>query len=62
VFDRLYTSRGTAGRKVGTGLGLAIVHELVAAMGGAATCVALDGNGTRFAVTLPSPEPAPPRR
>jgi len=54
VFDRLYTSRPAAGRKVGTGLGLAIVRELSAAMGGSAEALVLDGQGTRFVVRIPS--------
>jgi signal transduction histidine kinase len=54
VFDRLYTSRTAPGRKVGTGLGLAIVHELSAAMGGSADVRALDGQGTRFVVRIPT--------
>ena len=54
VFDRLYTSRTGPGRKVGTGLGLAIVRELSAAMGGTADVQVLDGQGTRFVVTIPA--------
>jgi two-component system sensor histidine kinase BaeS len=54
VFERLYTARQPAGRKVGTGIGLAIVHELAGAMGGAATCEPLDAGGTRFTVTIPA--------
>jgi two-component system sensor histidine kinase BaeS len=53
VFERLYTGRATAGRKVGTGIGLAIVHELAAAMGGTAAVAPLAPAGTRFVVTLP---------
>ncbi len=54
MFDRLYTARGTEGRKVGTGIGLAIVRELAGAMGGTATCEPLDGRGTRFVVQIPA--------
>jgi two-component system sensor histidine kinase BaeS len=53
VFERLYTARGTPGRKVGTGIGLAIVHELAVAMGGDAAAAPLAPAGTRFVVTLP---------
>lgn len=53
VFDRLYTSRTTPGRKVGTGLGLAIVRELTSAMGGHAAAEVGPGGGTRFVVALP---------
>ncbi len=61
VFDRLYTSRTAAGRKVGTGLGLAIVRELSAAMGGAVWAEPGE-RGARFVVRLPLPAsmaPAP---
>jgi signal transduction histidine kinase len=54
VFERLYTSRTAPGRKVGTGLGLAIVHDLSAAMGGTTDVCALDGQGTRFVVMIPT--------
>ena len=54
VFERLYTARGAAARAVGTGIGLAIVRELAGAMGGSATCHALDGQGTRFVVRIPA--------
>jgi len=64
VFERLYTARGTPGRKVGTGIGLAVVHELSAAMGGNAACEPLPGSasGTRFVVRLPSPASLEPSR
>jgi two-component system sensor histidine kinase BaeS len=52
VFQRLYTARHVAGRPVGTGIGLAIVSELARAMGGGASCEALDGRGARFVVTI----------
>ncbi|GMU77680.1 MAG: hypothetical protein AMXMBFR46_04790 [Acidimicrobiia bacterium] len=54
VFERLYTARPAAGRSVGTGIGLAIVSELAQAMGGTATCEALDGGGARFVVAIPA--------
>ena len=54
VFERLYTSRTVPGRIVGTGIGLAIVHELAAAMGGDARVEPIDGEGTRFVVTIPA--------
>lgn len=53
VFERLYTARGTPGRRVGTGIGLAIVHELAVAMGGSTAVAPLAPAGTRFVVTLP---------
>lgn len=53
VFDRLYTSRTSPGRKVGTGLGLAIVRELSAAMGGSVRAERLEPHGTRITVGLP---------
>jgi len=49
VFVRLHADEAYAG----TGIGLAIVRELAHAMGGRASCEALDGRGTRFVVTIP---------
>ena len=57
LFERLYSSRSTPGRKVGTGLGLAIVRELTVAMGGAVTAERAPGGGTRVRVTLPPAAP-----
>lgn len=49
------------GRPEGTGLGLAIARELVAAQGGTLWLdrAGADGDGARFAVELPAPEPPP---
>jgi len=57
LFERLYSSRSTPGRKVGTGLGLAIVRELTVAMGGTVTAERAPGGGTRVRVTLPPAAP-----
>ena len=56
VFERLFQSSSTRGRKLGggAGLGLSIVSELVSAMGGEvrAESPAGPGGGTRMVVTL----------
>ena len=61
VFERLYQSRSTEGRKLGSGLGLAIVDELVVAMGGRVVVQSPVGphGGTRVVATL-RPGPAAP--
>jgi two-component system sensor histidine kinase BaeS len=58
VFERLYQSRSSEGRKLGSGLGLAIVDELVVAMGGRVAVQSPTGprGGTRVVATL---RPAP---
>jgi signal transduction histidine kinase len=61
VFERLYQSRSSEGRKLGSGLGLAIVDELVVAMGGQVAVQSPTGaqGGTRVVATLrPAPEAA----
>ena len=62
VFERLYQSRSSEGRKLGSGLGLAIVDELVVAMGGgvAVQSPTSPQGGTRVVATLKpvAPEPA----
>ncbi|MEO5334504.1 MAG: PAS domain S-box protein [Magnetococcus sp. YQC-5] len=56
--DRLFgqfqklSNRSTAGEK-STGLGLAISHKIVAAHGGSLQVESVQGNGSRFIVTLP---------
>jgi two-component system sensor histidine kinase BaeS len=54
VFERLYQSRSSEGRKLGSGLGLAIVDELVVAMGGQVAVQSPTGpqGGTRVVATL----------
>ena len=54
VFERLYQSRSSEGRKLGSGLGLAIVDELVVAMGGRVAVQSPTGahGGTRVVATL----------
>jgi signal transduction histidine kinase len=57
VFERFTRlDKGRARAEGGTGLGLAIAKAVVEAHGG--TIAVLDGEGGRFAVRLPRPEPA----
>ena len=57
VFERFARlDKGRARTEGGTGLGLAIAKAVVEAHGG--TIAVLDGEGGRFAVRLPRPEPA----
>jgi signal transduction histidine kinase len=57
VFERFTRlDKGRARAEGGTGLGLAIAKAVVEAHGG--TITVLDGDGGRFAVRLPRPEPA----
>jgi len=53
VFDRLYTSRTSPGRKVGTGLGLAIVKHAAKALGGTISVESVWQQGTTMSVELP---------
>lgn len=50
VFERFYTSRGSAG---GTGLGLAIAREIARAHGGDISATSTPGVATTFTVALP---------
>lgn len=54
VFDRFYRVEATARRRPGTGVGLAIVKQLVEAMGGRVRADSVLGQGSTFAVRLPS--------
>lgn len=54
VFDRFYRVEATARRRPGTGVGLAIVKQLVEAMGGHVRADSVLGEGSTFAVRLPS--------
>jgi signal transduction histidine kinase len=51
VFDRFFTTRGSAR---GTGLGLALVKAIVAAHGGEARAESTPGKGATFVVSLPT--------
>lgn len=53
IFERFYrTDASRARASGGFGLGLAIVRDLVQAMGGAVTVQSVEGEGSRFQVTL----------
>ncbi len=52
-FVRLDDGRGPGDGLGGSGIGLAIVHELVAALGGAATLADAPSGGTRVRLTFP---------
>ena len=53
IFEPFYRPPGHAeGRDGGVGLGLYIVRRIAAWYGGTATCLAREGGGTRFEVTL----------
>lgn len=55
VFDRLYQADNQPARRTrGTGLGLAIVAELCTRMGGRCAVRSAEGNGTTFAVQIPT--------
>lgn len=68
LFERLYAAdrrpvRADVDLGGSSGLGLAIVHDLLAAMGGAATATSPaleDSSGARFDLRLPPPGPAEP--
>ena len=50
IFEPFYSTKTGAG---GTGLGLSITYGLVQELGGAIAVNSLEGNGTRFTITLP---------
>ena len=53
IFDPFYTTRREAGSP---GLGLAVVHGIVTGHRGRVDVVSVEGEGTRFTVTLPAPK------
>jgi two-component system, OmpR family, sensor histidine kinase RstB len=52
LFSRFYRIPGRAGAK-GTGLGLALVRQIARNHGGEVQCLAADGGGSLFRITLP---------
>lgn len=53
IFEAFYRPAGHREGDGGVGLGLALVRQIAGRHGGAATCEARPGGGTRFVVTLP---------
>src|SRR5262245_4021502 len=52
IFEPFYRPPGSAESGEGYGLGLALVRQIARAHGGEVLCLARDGGGTRFEVTL----------
>lgn len=60
IFEPFYRARGASERDGGVGLGLALVRRIADVHGGAVRCLAREGGGSRFEVTLPATgEPGP---
>ncbi len=53
IFQPFYRTPGTRETGEGVGLGLALVRQIAGHHGGGARCIAREGGGTRFEVTLP---------
>jgi signal transduction histidine kinase len=53
VFEPFMRLPGHAEREGGVGLGLALVRQIARRHGGEARCVASDGGGSCFTITLP---------
>ncbi len=54
IFEPFYRARGAAESAGGAGLGLALVRRIAEQHGGGVVCLARDGGGSVFRVTLPA--------
>ena len=54
IFEPFYRIAATRESGRGSGLGLALVREIARRHGGEAVCLAAEGGGSRFRVTLPA--------
>ena len=59
IFEPFFTTKGARG---GSGLGLATCRRIVAAHGGELSVNTVEGEGTRFLISLPAVVAPPPRR
>jgi signal transduction histidine kinase len=53
IFEPFYRAHGAAETAGGVGLGLALVRSIAHQHGGSVACLARDGGGSEFRVTLP---------
>jgi signal transduction histidine kinase len=58
IFEPFYRLEGHAEREGGVGLGLALVRQIVRRHGGSVRCLAREGGGSRFVISLPAEVPS----
>jgi signal transduction histidine kinase len=58
IFEPFYRLEGHAEREGGVGLGLALVRQIMRRHGGTVRCLAREGGGSRFVISLPAELPA----